>query len=241
MLLALISRANALHVESANEFVHPSCSCGNAGERTRSPSVAQYLRGGQGWKLPLFVSGRACTLCLRARTAGRYHTQGVSAHDAGPERPLLRGGSALPIGDPTPPFAGQSKPSGMGEVASEGGLQFFSPGRVSSLFLSGTPKVLRYSISCALANLLYFALYRFLLDFISSAGLCVNLAYVASVVWQHAFHRILVYGKALELNALYFKELAGIYVAYGLAFVLNPVITEACIALGKVGPSDQNS
>jgi hypothetical protein len=56
------------------------------------------------------------------------------------------------------------------------------------------------------------------------------------VVWQHALHRILVYGKSIQLNSVYFKELAGIYMAYGVAFVLNPLITESCIALGKVLP-----
>ena len=56
------------------------------------------------------------------------------------------------------------------------------------------------------------------------------------VVWQHALHRILVYGKSIKLNSVYFKELAGTYMAYGVAFVLNPLITESCIALGKVLP-----
>jgi len=102
-----------------------------------------------------------------------------------------------------------------------------------SLFLSEVPKVMRYTVSCAIANILYFGLYSLLLGFISSAGLCVNLAYLASVMWQHALHRILVYGKNLKLNALYFKELAGIYMAYGIAFILNPLITEGVLALGK--------
>jgi hypothetical protein len=60
------------------------------------------------------------------------------------------------------------------------------------------------------------------------------------VVWQHALHRILVYGKSIKLNSVYFKELAGIYMAYGVAFVLNPLITESCIALGKVLPYTLN-
>ena len=107
------------------------------------------------------------------------------------------------------------------------------PERLFALFLSDVPKVLRYSISCAIANALYFALYTVLLGSISSAGLCVNMAYGASVVWQHALHRVLVYGKSLTLNKLYFKELVGIYMAYAIAFILNPLITEACIAFGK--------
>ncbi len=61
------------------------------------------------------------------------------------------------------------------------------------------------------------------------------------VVWQHALHRILVYGKSIQLNSVYFKELAGIYMAYGVAFVLNPLITESCIALGKVLPKTLNA
>ena len=48
-------------------------------------------------------------------------------------------------------------------------------------WLAEVPKVVRYTISCAIANVLYFGLYTVLLGFIASAGLCVNLAYLASV------------------------------------------------------------
>lgn len=145
---------------------------------------------------------------------------------------MLRGGTLPSLGDTPLSSSGRDKVS----EASGRSLMHVQhlPGRLFAVFLSDVPKVVRYSISCAIANVLYFALYTLLLGSISSAGLCVNMAYGASVVWQHALHRVLVYGKSLNLNKVYFKELVGIYMAYAIAFVLNPLITEACIAFGKV-------
>jgi len=95
------------------------------------------------------------------------------------------------------------------------------------------PLPARYALSCGLSNILYFGLYWALLGCITSAGIAVTLAYLASVSWQHAFHRVLVYGKDLHVDAGYMRELGGIYAAYSAAFVLNPFITEGVIVLGK--------
>jgi len=95
------------------------------------------------------------------------------------------------------------------------------------------PLPLRYTLSCGISNVLYFGLYWALLGCITSAGIAVTLAYLASVSWQHALHRVLVYGKDLHVDAGYMRELGGIYAAYSAAFVLNPFITEGVILLGK--------
>jgi len=233
VLLGLLTGSGALHAEDTGGRARAGCPCQ---EGPWGQKAAQYLRGGQGWKMPLFASGGLCTLCLGVRTSALRVNHRMSAHTGEEGRPALRGGSTYPLlsGEIAPSLSKSSKLPGPGTGGHDKWPLLLSPARMLALFLSAVPMVVRYSISCALANILYFGLYRLLLESISSAGLCVNLAYVASVVWQHALHRLLVYGKALELNALYFKELAGVYVAYGLAFILNPIITEACIAMGKV-------
>mmetsp|Transcript_21059 Transcript_21059/g.50018 ORF Transcript_21059/g.50018 Transcript_21059/m.50018 type:complete len:314 (+) Transcript_21059:217-1158(+) len=95
------------------------------------------------------------------------------------------------------------------------------------------PLPVRYTLSCGISNVLYFGLYWALLGCITSAGIAVTLAYLASVSWQHALHRVLVYGKDLKVDAGYMRELGGVYAAYSAAFVLNPFITEGVIMLGR--------
>lgn len=106
-------------------------------------------------------------------------------------------------------------------------------GKVWQVYEKSTTPFLRYSISCTISNVLYFGLYLLLLQVIPSAGLAVTIAYMASVTWQHALHRIVVYGKGLNLSPAYFRELAGIYGAYSIALVLNPFITEGVVKAGQ--------
>lgn len=213
LLLGLISRTDALHVRG--------CQLHHQGAKERGG--AQHLRGGQGWQVPGFVSCTVLCFASRSQFGGKNKKAFCSAS------------TLPPLGDVPQSSSGPDKLSEGGRRVGKLPL-LLSPSYLFSLFLSKVPKVVRYAISCLVANVLYFGLYTLLLGSISSAGLCVNLAYLASVVWQHALHRILVYGKGIEINALYWKELFGIYMAYGIAFILNPIITEGCIAMGQVHP-----
>ncbi|EKX40925.1 hypothetical protein GUITHDRAFT_164505, partial [Guillardia theta CCMP2712] len=138
----------------------------------------------------------------------------------------LRGGSSL--------AASEGNGEGIFPVLRTAPQDLRSQLRVLEVFNSQVPLTVRYTVSCGIANVLYFGLYSILLGFITSAGISVTIAYLCSVSWQHALHRVLVYGKDLQINAIYLKELAGIYMAYSIAFVLNPMITEGCIGLGKM-------
>eukprot|EP00277_Geminigera_cryophila_P002850 CAMPEP_0179426442 /NCGR_PEP_ID=MMETSP0799-20121207/12739_1 /TAXON_ID=46947 /ORGANISM="Geminigera cryophila, Strain CCMP2564" /LENGTH=317 /DNA_ID=CAMNT_0021201191 /DNA_START=129 /DNA_END=1082 /DNA_ORIENTATION=+ len=231
MLMTIVLMAvqtRALHADASGGIglTAGACQHRDSANGDLCPSLPFALRGGQGWKPPGFV---ACTLCVGVRSSKFGGKQGAPTSDCMPASHrrvgFLRGGRSLP------PLWIQPD-SGHDQLDDKWPL-ILSPSRLLSLFLSEVPKVMRYSVSCFIANVLYFGLYSLLLGFMSSAGLCVNLAYLASVVWQHALHRLLVYGKSLQLNALYFKELAGIYMAYSIAFILNPLITEGCISLGK--------
>lgn len=225
LLVAQPAPTRALHVDHGAGSVTRAVGEGHC---RHEDVAAQHLRGGQGWKLRVgaFVpcglwSGPSRFGVHRASAAEALSSDQSQSRTA-QSKVGLRGGSELPpLGDAPPLSPGPEKPG-------KGGRR-----RIQDIWLAEVPKVVRYTVSCAIANLLYFGLYTVLLGFIASAGLCVNLAYLASVVWQHALHRILVYGKNIKLNKLYFKELAGIYMAYGVAFVLNPLITEGCITMGK--------
>jgi hypothetical protein len=56
----------------------------------------------------------------------------------------------------------------------------------------------------------------------------------ASVAWQHALHRLLVFGKSLSISREYFTELGSTYLAYSLSFVLMPLIAESFIAFAQL-------
>ncbi len=49
------------------------------------------------------------------------------------------------------------------------------------------------------------------------------------MAWQHALHRVVVFGKTLHVTPEYMKELGATYVAYSLSFILMPVIAEGFI------------
>jgi hypothetical protein len=187
------------------------------------------LRGGHArtWKLPSF---NPCAFqhknVLGSKNLGEHSSSFHDSKGAPTLDPSRRRGKLIGRGAP--------ERDKLSEVHGNRFKFFLFPSQLFALFLSDVPKVARYTISCAIANVLYFWLYSLLLESIASAGVCVNIAYAASVVWQHALHRILVYGKGVELSVPYLKELMGIYMAYIVSFILNPMITEACIALGNV-------
>ena len=49
------------------------------------------------------------------------------------------------------------------------------------------------------------------------------------MAWQHALHRVFVFGKPLTISREYFKELGATYAAYSLSFVLMPILAEGFI------------
>lgn len=99
----------------------------------------------------------------------------------------------------------------------------------------------RFTISGWIGTALFYLLYEFIIargalsrplcgvgwiDKLEWASVAWTSAYLASIVWQHALHRALVFGS----ESAYWPSLAWTYVSYSLSIVLSSVFQHAMVA-----------
>ncbi len=110
--------------------------------------------------------------------------------------------------------------------------------KVRGLFTDNQWQFLLFLLSGSIGTVLFYGVYEGLHYVLQTlvgtlgASMLVSLAwaisYLLSIVWQHALHRLLVFGS----RGNYVKSLVATYIAYSLSLVLSSLLSYLLSAVG---------